>query len=252
MFNYHSNVVIDEEGNNGETIVELEYQLDEIKSFALKDRDIILKIEIAVPSELNNVAKSDIEIKLKNAYGYYDNGKHFLTHQYNIRTQDGFILAPYLPQSVNLLIDQPILYEAMYVRRFERHVTTARPYFVAIDLAENSIETYKKIYHLPDNIRPMQTTFEALGTVLSGDRFDNYFYNIKSDSYCYITKGVDHYYISDISILNLVSIYITFDYAKISENYTDNDRIIIYLAEYSGYDFFFDNNELVHKDKKII
>ncbi|WGO84624.1 C80 family cysteine peptidase [Arsenophonus apicola] len=250
LFNYHSKIVIDEEGNNSETIVELEYQLDEIKLFALKDSDIIIKIEIAVPSELNKVAKSDIEIKLKNAYGYYDNGKHFLTHQYHIRTQDGFILVPYLPQSVNLHIEQPILYEAMYVRRFERNVTAARPYFVAIDLAENSIETYKKIYHLPDNIRPMQTTFEAVETIFSGDRHDNYFYNIKSDSYFHITKGVDHYYISDMSILNLVSIYITFDYDKISEYYTDNDRIIIYLAEYSGYDFFFYNNELVHKDKK--
>jgi Ca2+-binding RTX toxin-like protein len=250
LFDYHSNVVIDEEGDNGETIVELEYQLDEIKLFALKDSDVILKIEIAVPSELNKVAKSDIEIKLKNAYGYHKNGKHFLTHQYNIRTQDGFILTPYLPQSANLLNAQPILYEAMYVRRLERHITAARPYFVAIDLAKNSIETYKKVYHLPDNIRPMQTTLEALETVFSGDRHDNYFYNIKSDSYFHITKGVDHYYISDMSILNLASIYITFDYSKINEHYTDNDRIIIYLAEYSGYDFFFVNNELVHKDKK--
>ena len=155
LFDYYSKVVIDEIGNNGETIMELEYQLDEIKLFELKDSDIILKIETAAP-ELNKVAKSDIEIKLKNAYGYHDNGKHFLTHQYNIRTQDGFILlTPYLPQSANLLTDQPILYEAMYVRRFERHVTAARSYFVAIDLAENTIETYKTVYHFPNNVRPM-------------------------------------------------------------------------------------------------
>ncbi|MFV9997385.1 MAG: hypothetical protein AB8W37_06570, partial [Arsenophonus endosymbiont of Dermacentor nuttalli] len=86
-------------------------------------------------------------------------------------------------------------------------------------------------------------------TVFSGDQLDNHFYNIKSNSYFHMTKGVDHYYINNMSIANLAAIYITFDYGKISEHYTENDRVIIYLAEYSGYDFFFENNEIIHKDK---
>lgn len=250
LFDYNSCVVIDETGSNDETIVELEYQLDEIKSFELIDRDIILKIEMDAPSELNRTAKSVIEIKLKNAYDYHGNGKHFLTHQYNLRTQDGFLLIPYLSQWSEPPSYKDVLFEIMYVRKFERHVTAARSYYIGIDLLANTLETYKKIYYLPNNIRPMKTGLEAVETDFSGDRFDNHFYNIKSNSYFYLTKGVDHYYINDMSIANLVSIYITFDYAKVSEFYTENDRLIIYLAEYSGYDFFFENNELVHKDKK--
>ncbi|MFS1539374.1 MAG: hypothetical protein ACL7BU_12575 [Candidatus Phlomobacter fragariae] len=142
--------------------------------------------------------------------------------------------------------------EAMYVRNVERYAPLVRLYFVVIDLAENSIETYKSLHRLPNNIRPMKKALAATEMVFSGDRNDNYFYNIKSDSYFHMTKGVDHYHIDNMSIANLVVIYITFDYAKINEDYTDNDRIIIYLVEYSGYDFFFENNELVHKDKKMI
>lgn len=39
-----------------------------------------------------------------------------------------------------------------------------------------------------------------------------------------------------MSIFLLVAIYITFDYFKINEHYTDNDSIVIYIAEYSDYD----------------
>lgn len=88
----------------------------------------------------------------------------------------------------------------------------------------------------------MKTALEAVETKFSGDQFDNHFYNIKSNSYFHLTKGIDHYYINDMSIPNLVAIYITFDYGTVREFYTENDRLIIYLfiylAEYSGYDFF--------------
>jgi len=250
LFNYNSYVVIDEMSNSDESIIGLEYQLDEIKSFELINSDIILKIEIDASSELNKTAKSVIQIKLKNAYNYHGDGKRFLTHQYNILTQDGFLLTPYLSQLLDSTSYQDVLFEIMYVRKFERHVSAARSYYVGIDLRENTLETYKKTYYLPNNIRPMKTALEAVETKFSGDQFDNHFYNIKSNSYFHLTKGIDHYYINDMSIPNLVAIYITFDYGAVSELYTKNDRLIIYLVEYSGYDFFFENNELVHKDKK--
>ncbi|WP_147392358.1 hypothetical protein [Arsenophonus endosymbiont of Aleurodicus floccissimus] len=96
----------------------------------------------------------------------------------------------------------------------------------------------------------MKTALEGVEAKFSNDQFDNHFYNIKSNSYFHLTKGIDNYYINNMSIPNLVAIYITFDYGTVSEFYTENDRLIIYLAEYSGYDFLFENNELVHKDKK--
>ncbi|HGJ5883627.1 hypothetical protein [Arsenophonus sp.] len=111
--------------NSDESIIGLEYQLDEIKSFELINSDIILKIEIDASSELNKTAKSVIQIKLKNAYNYHGGGKRFLTHQYNILTQDGFLLTPYLSQLLDSTSYQDVLFEIMYVRKFERHVSTA-------------------------------------------------------------------------------------------------------------------------------
>ncbi|WP_119711315.1 hypothetical protein [Arsenophonus endosymbiont of Aleurodicus floccissimus] len=45
LFNYNSYVVIDEMSNSDESIIGLEYQLDEIKSFELINSDIILKLK---------------------------------------------------------------------------------------------------------------------------------------------------------------------------------------------------------------
>ncbi|MDR5612217.1 MAG: calcium-binding protein, partial [Arsenophonus sp.] len=125
LFSYNSYVVIDEMSNSDESIIGLEYQLDEIKSLELINSDIILKIEIDASSELNKTAKSVIQIKLKNAYNYHGDGKRFLTHQYNILTQDGFLLTPYLPQLLDSTSYQDVLFEIMYVRKFERHVSAA-------------------------------------------------------------------------------------------------------------------------------
>lgn len=250
LYGYNCGIEIDEAADNSKSIIELAYGMDEITSFERLEKDILLNITLPASTELNETASSLITVKLKNAYDYHGNGKRFLTHQYHLRTEDGFILTPYIPQWTEPLVNDAILYEAMYVRNIERHAPQIRPYFVAIDLAENSIETYKSIYRLPNNIRPMKTALGATETIFSGDRDDNHFYNIKSDSYFHMTKGVDHYYINDMSITNLVAIYITFDYAKIANHYKENDSIVIYITEYSGYDFFFDTNELVHKDKK--
>ncbi|MFS1563461.1 MAG: hypothetical protein ACL7AX_07720 [Candidatus Arsenophonus phytopathogenicus] len=97
----------------------------------------------------------------------------------------------------------------------------------------------------------MKTALEAVETKFSGDQFDNHFYNIKSNSYFHLTKGIEHYYINDMSIPNLVAIYITFDYGTVSEFYTENDRLIN-LAEYSGYDFFLKIMSWYIKIKKMI
>ncbi|WP_334472717.1 calcium-binding protein [Arsenophonus sp. PmNCSU2021_1] len=246
-YDFAIDIVIDEVEKESGSIVNLNYQLDEIKEIKLIDGDIYLQILLddeLIDSEIQSVK---VNLRLKNVYISLSNDEYDLNHQYLLQTMDGFLLSMCLPQKLTKQTTLEKIFETMYFEILDKVNNSLPINEIEIDLSKNSIKTSRENYLLPDMIKPMISVNNGQHTVFHGDKSNNYFTSIKKNNYIYFSHGIDIYLLDDLVITDNINDSVTFDFKEMTGSYTNEDIFIIVLKDYSGYDFTFNQNKLFYQ-----
>lgn len=246
-YDFAIDIVIDEVEKEHRSIVNLNYQLDEIEEVKLIDGDIYL--QILLDNELidGEIKSGKVNLIFKNVYISLGNDEYALNHEYLLQTMDGFLLSMCLPQKLKKPTTPEKIFETMYFKKLDKLNQGAVIKEIEIDLSKNSIKTSRKSYLLPDMIKPMISVNNGQNTVFHGDKSNNYFTSIKKNNYIYFSHGIDIYLLDDLVITDNINDSVTFDFKEITASYTNEDIFIIVLKDYSGYDFTFNQNKLFYQ-----
>lgn len=90
-------IVIDEVEKESKSIVNLNYQLDEIKEVKLIDSDIYLQILLDNKLIDSEIKSDKVNLMLNNVYISLANDEFGINHQYLLQTMNGFLLTMCLP-----------------------------------------------------------------------------------------------------------------------------------------------------------
>lgn len=106
-------VTIDEQQFEEKSIVNLNYQLDEINSLQLVDNDIHIIFSI-VDDQFTTDNANTIKLILKNTYKNLDHESLIANHEYILQTMDGFLLSMVLSEKIKQAIQPEKIFNVMY------------------------------------------------------------------------------------------------------------------------------------------
>lgn len=241
---YHVKVVIDE-SSQSQSIVSLEYSLNEIKQVYLQDNNLYLVISLP-SSKVDDFTYSNVESSVTivlNNVTTVSQGQQKANHTYRLHTKDGFVMTSQIK-----VLDEGMptqFFNISYIQENDQ-LTSSDGKSVKIDETLNAITINQNRYHIAPSWGWFTPVGRAENLVYQGDDKNNLLSLISSGSYIYVSRGIDTYQIVHAEDERST---ITFDFASVNGQFTQDDKVILLLPTDNGYVLSMDGLTLHSKDK---
>ncbi|HHR6128875.1 TPA: calcium-binding protein [Providencia alcalifaciens] len=241
---YHVKVVIDE-SRQSQSIVSLEYSLNEIKQVYLQDNNLYLVISLPstkVDDFTYSNVESSVTIVLNNVTAL-NHGQQKTNHTYRLHTKDGFVMTS---QIKGLDEGAPTqFFNISYIQENDQ-LTSSDGKSVKIDEALNAITINQNRHHIAPSWGWFTPIGRAENLVYQGDDKNNLLSFLSSGSYIHISRGIDTYQIIHGKDERST---ITFDFASVNGQFTADDKVILLLPTDNGYALSMEGSTLYSNDK---
>lgn len=245
---YNAEIKIDETTHSS-SIVGLDYSLKEIHDVYVEGNHLYIKIQLpaeTIDGHIFTNIHSQVTLELKNVYRSTSKGREAL-HNYDLRTNDGFILTSQLP---HLAVETPSIYRDKlfnihYLQVNDQLHSSDNKTLLIDEVKGELIIDGKQIYLSPTwgNLLPMGA---AKNLTYRGNEKNNIVTHVKSGSQIKVSLGQDAYQISQ---LDYEHGDIIFDFSEVNHQYTEQDKVILLLPVVNGYQLKMEGSRLVLKDR---
>ncbi|HHR5881881.1 TPA: anthrax toxin-like adenylyl cyclase domain-containing protein [Providencia alcalifaciens] len=239
---YEANVVI-EETSQSQSMISLEYSLDEIKRVFVDGKDLHLVIKLpsaTVDGKTYDNIESVVTIVLKNAVGEYE-GQKVIHHQYRVQTQDGFMLETRFEDN------RPHQYFTLcYVESIDQTKRSERQ-VVKINEDLNTILVGENRHYISPDWGWFSHVGRADQLEYRGNAQNNMLPFLQAGSHIQVSRGVDTYQVVQTQPDDRE---ITFDFSAVNSQFTEKDKIILVLPNENGYMLKMNGLKLQRVDKQ--
>ncbi|WP_249215370.1 MULTISPECIES: anthrax toxin-like adenylyl cyclase domain-containing protein [unclassified Providencia] len=241
---YHVKVVIDE-SSQSQSIVSLAYSLNEIKQVYLQDNNLYLVISLP-SSKVDDFTYSNVESSVTivlNNVTTVSQGQQKASHTYRLHTKDGFVMTSQIKALDEGMPTQ--FFNISYIQENDQ-LTSSDGKSVKIDETLNAITINQNRHHIAPSWGWFTPVGRADNLVYQGDDKNNLLSLISSGSYIHVSRGIDTYQIVHAEDERST---ITFDFASVNGQFTQDDKVILLLPTDNGYVLSMDGLTLHSKDK---
>ncbi|UBX48088.1 RTX toxin [Providencia alcalifaciens] len=241
---YHVKVVIDE-SSQSQSIVSLEYSLNEIKQVYLQDNNLYLVISLP-SAKVDDFTYSNVDSSVTvvlNNVTVLSQGQQKANHTYRLHMKDGFVMTS---QIKALDEGEPTqFFNISYIQENDP-LTSSGGKSVNIDEALNAITINQNRHHIAPSWGWFTPIGRAENLVYQGDGKNNLLSLVSSGSYIHVSRGIDTYQIIHAEDERST---ITFDFASVNGQFTADDKVILLLPTDNGYALSMEGLTLYSKDK---
>lgn len=241
---YHVKVVIDE-SSQSQSIVSLEYSLNEIKQVYLQDNNLYLVISLP-SSKVDDFTYSNVESSVTivlNNVTTVSQGQQKTNHTYRLHTKDGFVMTSQIKALDEGAPTQ--FFNISYIQENDQ-LRNSDGKSVKIDETLNAITINQNRHHIASSWGWFTPIGRAENLVYQGDDKNNLLSLISSGSYIHASRGIDTYQIVHAEDERST---ITFDFASVNGQFTADDKVILLLPTDNGYALSMEGLTLYSKDK---
>ncbi|MBC5789848.1 anthrax toxin-like adenylyl cyclase domain-containing protein [Providencia sp. JUb39] len=241
---YQVKVTIDE-SSESQSIVNLEYSLNEIKRVYLQGDNLYLIISPS-SSKVGDYTYSNIDSSVTivlNNVTRLNSGVRETNHTYRLHTKDGFMMTTQIKELEKGKPTQ--FFNISYIQENDQ-IATSGVKSVKIDETINSIIINKNRHHIAPSWGWFTPIGRADNLVYQGDDKSNSLLFISSGSYIHVSRGIDTYQVIHGEDERST---VTFDFASINGPFTKDDKILLLLPTDNGYALSMEGLTLYSKDK---
>lgn len=245
----HNRVLNIHEDTVSSSIVNLGYDLSEIKQVYVEENNLILEIAMPVMNfngkELANF-NGHMTINLKNVYIDSNEGKK-RNHNYQIRTRDGFLLNSKLKDIDNQSTSEieGNIFDITYLQLFDQKAIDNRKsvYISASDSA--IILGGDRVY-----VKPSWGDFKWLGLAedltYEGSSNNDVINYVSGGNNIKVSLGQDIYRLDNIEFYQQE---IVFDFSTVRGLYGENDKVVLLLPTINAFELQMEGSKIVLKDR---
>ncbi|USR66228.1 hypothetical protein NFC79_06440 [Providencia stuartii] len=245
---FHSRVVNIDEESASSSVVNLGYDLKEIKKVYVDENNLVLEISMPLMNldgkDLTNFS-GVVKVNLNNIYSDSDEGKK-LNHNYQIRTRDGFFLNSKIKEITNLLEKKDEnIFEIVYLQPLDQ-VNFNEKSSAHISVSDSAmILNGNKLY-----VKPSWGDFKWSGGIqgltYEGSENNDVLNYVSGGNNIKVSLGQDIYRLDNIENNQQD---IVFDFSTVRGLYSEKDKVVLLLPTINGFELEMEGSKITLKDR---